>query len=148
MDFKGIFKSYLSSLIDELNKFLFIILVIMFVISLFISNFFVDLSKFILLFIIIFRLLSKNKVMRNKENKVFLSIIDFLLKPFNNIIRNFKDRKKFVYKKCRKCKTTLKLPLPSKRGIMHAKCPNCGNRVGMFLLRKEKIVVDVIKKRK
>lgn len=144
-------KSILYSLIDELNRLLIIIDIILIIVSLFIKTFFLDLFKFIVLGIIIFRIVSKNKIQRSKENKLYLKIIDTITKPFKNIIRNFKDRKTHVYKRCSKCKTTLKLPLPNTRGINHAKCPDCGNRVTLFTLRKkqpEKIKVEVIKKKK
>ncbi len=144
-------KSILSNLIDDLNKFLIIIDIILIIVSLFIKAFLLDLLKFIFLFLVIFRLTSKNKLQRSKENKIYQSIIKTLTKPFTNIIRNFKDRKTHVYKKCHKCKTTLKLPLPKTRGINHAKCPECSNRVTLFTLRKqqpEKIKVEVIKKKK
>lgn len=145
------FKTLFNYLVDSLNKFLLILLIVITLLSMFISDFFIDLSKFIILGIIIFRIVSKNKLQRSKENKMFLKIKSTLLKPFNNIIRNFKDKNKYVYKKCSKCKTTLKLPLPNKIGINHAKCPNCHNRVTLFTLRKkhpEKIKVEVIKKKK
>ncbi len=144
------FKTLFNYLVDSLNKFLLVLLIIIVILSIFISNFFIDLSKFIIIGIIIFRMVSKNKIQRNKENKMFLKIKSTILKPFNSIIRNFKDRKKYVYKKCSKCKTILKLPLPNKIGINHAKCPNCHNRVTLFTLRKkhpEKIKVEVIKKK-
>lgn len=144
-------KSIIWSLIDELNKFLIIIDIILIIISLFIKAFLLDLFKFIFLGIIVFRITSKNKIQRQKENKIYLKIVNTLIKPFNNIIRNYKDRKTHVYKKCQKCKTILKLPLPNKRGINHAKCPECENRVTLFSLRKkqkEKIKVEVIKKKK
>ena len=137
-------KTLLLNLIDELNRFLLIMWLITFIISFFVKNFFTDLLPILFLVLVIFRLASKNKTRRYKENKTFLKIIKIITKPFTNIIRNFKDRKTFVYKKCHKCKTTLKLPLPNKRGINHAKCPNCGNRVTLFTLRKMK--VEVIKR--
>ena len=144
-------KSILYSLIDELNRLLIIIDIILIIVSLFIKTFLLDLFKFIILGIIIFRIVSKNKIQRSKENKLYLKIINTITKPFKNIIRNFKDRKTHVYKRCAKCKTTLKLPLPKTRGINHAKCPECSNRVTLFTLRKkqpEKIKVEVIKKKK
>ena len=144
-------KSILYSLIDELNRFLIIIDIILIIVSIFIKAFLLDLFKFIFLGLIIFRIASKNKIQRQKENKIYLKIVNTLTKPFKNIVRNFKDRKTHVYKKCSKCKTTLKLPLPNKRGINHAKCPECDNRVTLFTLRKkqeEKIKVEVIKKKK
>lgn len=145
------FKSILNNLVDDLNKFLLIVDIILIVVSFFIKTFILDLIKFIILGIVIFRLVSKNKQQRAKENKVYQKIINTITKPFTNIIRNFKDRKTHVYKKCSKCKTTLKLPLPKTRGINHAKCPECGNRVTIITLRKqqeEKIKVEVIKKKK
>ena len=144
-------KSIIWSLIDELNRFLIIIDIILIIVSIFIKAFLLDLFKFIFLGLIIFRITSKNKIQRQKENKIYLKIVNTLTKPFKNIVRNFKDRKTYVYKKCSKCKTTLKLPLPNKRGINHAKCPECDNRVTLFTLRKkqeEKIKVEVIKKKK
>ena len=66
-----------------------------------------------------------------------------MLKPFINIKRNIED-KDHIYKKCPKCKTILKLPVPSERGIKHAKCPSCKKRVTLFTLKKLKI--EVIKK--
>lgn len=137
-------KTLLLNLIDELNRFLLIMWLITFIISFFVKSFFTDLLPILFLVLVIFRLASKNKTRRYKENKTFLKIIKIITKPFTNIIRNFKDRKTYVYKKCHKCKTTLKLPLPNKRGINHAKCPNCGNRVTLFTLRKMK--VEVIKR--
>lgn len=144
-------KSIIWNMIDELNRFLIIIDIILIIVSIFIKAFLLDLSKFIFLGLIVFRLTSKNKIQRQKENKIYLKIVNTLTKPFKNIVRNFKDRKTHVYKKCSKCKTVLKLPLPNTRGINHAKCPECSNRVTLFTLRKkqpEKIKVEVIKKKK
>ena len=67
-----------------------------------------------------------------------------LLKPFKDFKRNCKD-KDYVYKRCNKCKTIVKLPLPSKRGIKHAKCPKCKKRLTFITLKKLKI--EIIKKR-
>ncbi len=145
------FKSILNNLVDDLNKFLLIIDIILIIVSFFIKTFILDLIKFIILGIVIFRLVSKNKQQRSKENKIYQKIIKTITNPFTNIIRNFKDRKTHVYKKCSKCKTTLKLPLPKTRGINHAKCPECSNRVTIITLRKqqeEKIKVEVNKKKK
>lgn len=142
-------KGIIKNLIDDLNRFMIAILLVLIIITIFIRNFYLDILKFLILIILIFRIASKNKSKRYQENQNYLKIKNILLKPFTNIARNFKDRKKYVYKKCRKCKTTLKLPLPSSRGINHAKCPNCGYRVTLFTLRKkqeEKVQVEVIKK--
>lgn len=142
-------KTIIKNLIDDLNRLLIIILLFLIVITIFIRTFYLDIIKILVLILLIFRITSKNKSKRYQENQTYLKIKKTLLKPFNNLIRNFKDRKNYVYKKCSKCKTTLKLPLPNKVGINHAKCPNCNKRVTIFTLRKkqaEKIHVEVIKK--
>ena len=144
---KKMLKEYVNGLIDALNKFILGILLILIILTFFIHNFFLDLLKIILLIIFIFRVVSKNRLKRQKENEIFLSIIHAPLKPFEN----WTEKKNFVFKKCPKCKTILKLPLPKKSGINHAKCPNCGNRVTIINIRhkkKEKVEVEVIKKKK
>ncbi len=150
---KDFIKEALKRLYDELNRFLTVILFILIIIALFIHNFFLDLSKFILLGIILFRLFSKDKLKRNKENEKFLKFIKIITfqssKTSHKANYDEKKDRDHVYKKCPKCKTTLKLPLPKKRGVNHAKCPSCGHRVTILSLRckkPEKVKVEVIKK--
>ena len=57
-------KSILFSLVDELNRFLILIDIILIIVSIFIKTFPLDLSKFIVLGLIIFRISSKNKIQR------------------------------------------------------------------------------------
>ena len=127
--------------VDNLSKFLFSLYIIIFVIGLFYKNFILDTIGLLLLFIVIFRFFSKNIYKRTKENQIYLKIKNKTLKPFKNIKRNFKERNEHVYKKCHKCKTTLKLPLPYERGIKHAKCPTCKNKITFLSLRKQKIEI-------
>lgn len=127
--------------IDDLYKFFFKIFFCLVLINLFFHNqilFYIELLIFV---IMIYRVLSKNVYQRRKENTKFLYIKNQLLKPFSNIKRNYRDRKQYVYKKCHHCKTTLRLPLPSKRGIHHVKCPECKKRLTLFSLRKEKVEI-------
>lgn len=132
---------------DELSKLLFCLYVILLIVSLFFKNFIVDMIGLLLLGIIIFRFFSKNIYKRTKENKKYLNIKTTVSKPFKNIIRNFKERKECVYKKCHKCKTTLRLPLPYERGIKHTKCPTCKNKITFLCLRKQKIEIITNKER-
>ncbi len=143
-DYKQIIKEYLKRTFDDLNILIGILLLISLLVSFFIKNFFIDLLPFIFFAIFVFRLLSKNKIQRKKENDIYLKIIHKIKNPFN-------IDKNHVYKKCKKCNTTLKLPLPKKSGINHVKCPNCGNRITVWNIRhkkKEKVKVEVIKKKK
>lgn len=148
---KDFIKESIKRIYDEFNRFLTILLFLLLIVTLFVKNFALDISKFILFGLILFRIFSKNKTQRYKENQVYLKITRGILKPFVNMKSEIKKRKTNVYKRCHKCKTILKLPLPTKRGILHAKCPNCGERVTLFMLRKkkqEKVQVEVIKKKR
>lgn len=149
MNYNGdFFKNSMKQVVDELNRFLLVVLAILIILTIFLRYFVLDLIKVLLLVIIIFRLVSKNKIQRQKENQKFLAFLNTLAKPFKTLKRNWIDRDNYVYRKCHKCHTTLKLPLPSKRGINHAKCPNCHNRVTIFTLRKYGVKVEVIKKKR
>lgn len=125
--------------IDELYKFLFYVYLILAILNLFLHSVIITRIEFIVIFISIYRALSKNIRQRRKENKFFLKLKKNISKPFVNIKRNIQD-KEHIYKKC-SCGTTLKLPLPKKYGIKHAKCPDCKKRVAFLALKKEKIVI-------
>lgn len=113
---------------DDLYKFFFKVYIVLFIIGLFIRNSAFTIMELLIIVIMFYRFFSKNIYARSKENQVFLKIKRNLSKPFLNIKRNIED-KNHIYKKCNKCKTTLKLSLPVKRGLKHAKCPHCGKKV-------------------
>jgi len=125
---------------DELYKFLFLLYFILLIIDLFVNSIVFKVLELGVVLYLFFRIFSKNIYKRSAENQKFIKIKNKLLKPFSNIRRNFKD-KNHVYKKCPKCKTVLKLPVPSERGIKHAKCPKCGKRLTFLTLKKQKIEI-------
>jgi phage FluMu protein Com len=124
--------------IDELGLFTIWVYIVISLINLFTNSFIGDFSALLLVALILFRMLSKNFTARQKENNVFKKITNFIFKPFENLKRNIKD-KEHVYKKCPKCKTVLKLPLPSKKGFQKAKCPKCKKSLTLFTFKQEKI---------
>ena len=144
-NFKEMLKNELSRVIDNLNRLIFILWLISFIVSLFIKNLWADLLPIVLAVVFIFRLVSKNKYKRQKENERYLKIKKFIFKPFDILSRNIKD-KDHVYCRCHKCKKILKLPLPDNSGFQHAKCPTCGKRVTFYTTKKVKI--ELIKKKK
>ena len=125
---------------DDLYKLLFKLYIALIFINIFINSRILLLLELLVIFIMFYRFFSKNIYKRSRENQKYLKLKKKLLKPFSNINRNIKD-KDHIYKKCRKCKTTLKLPVPSKRGIKHAKCPKCKRRVTVLALKKLKIEI-------
>lgn len=126
---------------DELYKFLFKIYFLSFIIDLFINSKILIACEFIIVFLMFFRFFSKNIYKRSRENSIYLKYKSIFLKPIESLKRNYKDRNYYKYKKCRNCKTTLRLPLPNSRGIKHAKCPNCKKRITLFCFRKQKIEI-------
>lgn len=133
---------------DELYNFLLKLYIFLFIIDLFFNSIILTTIELLVVIIMFYRFLSKNTYTRRKENQTYLKLKKQVLKPFKNLKRNFNDREFYVYKKCKKCKTTLKLPLPPKRGIQHVKCPKCKNKIKFFCLRQEKIEVIKPKKNK
>lgn len=115
--------------IDELNKFLIKLYVFILIIKLFFKISFIDYILWLVVFLFLFRFLSKNKFDRLKENRLYLNIKNGKFK-FKNA------NKQYIYKKCKKCEKTLKLPLPKKRGIKSVICPNCKRKMKVLVFRK------------
>lgn len=131
---------------DDLYYFLFKLYIVLLLINIFIKSKTLNIIEILILLLIIYRFFSKKIYKRQKENNLYIKYKNKILKPYKNIKRNIKDRNIYLYKKCRKCKKTLKLPLPDNIGIKKVKCPNCGNRQKVVCLRKQKI--EVIKRRR
>ena len=125
---------------DDLYKFLFTIYFLLLLINIFFNNVILTILELAIFIIIVYRFFSKKISYRKKENQIYLNIKNKVLKPFINLKRNISD-KDYIYKKCRKCKTTLKLPLPSTRGIKHTKCPKCGKRITLFAFKYQKVEI-------
>lgn len=134
--------------VDELYKFHFMLYICFLIVGIFWKNSVILLIELGLIGLMIYRSMSKNVYKRRRENQRYLEIKNKGLKPLKNIKRNMNEFDSFVYRKCHKCKTTLKLPLPNKRGFQHARCPKCENKVTIFTLRKQKIEVITDKKKK
>lgn len=126
--------------VDELYKFLFILYIITFITNIFLDSIILEIIGLIIILLTFYRTLSKNIYQRSKENREYLKLKKKIIKPFENIKRNILD-KEHIYKKCSKCKTTLKLPVPYERGIKHTNCPKCKKRLSLFVLKKQKIEI-------
>lgn len=73
----------------------------------------------------IFRVFSRNREKRAKENAMFMKILtktkEFFVRQFNRV----RYIGKYRYRKCKNCKTFLRLPV--KKGRHTVRCPKCGN---------------------
>ena len=126
--------------VDELYKFLFILYIITFIINIFLKSFLLELIGLFIVLFTFYRVFSKNIKKRSIENKEYLKIKKEVIKPLENIKRNIQD-KDHIYKKCSKCKTTLKLPIPYERGIKNTSCPKCKKKIKFLVLKKQKIEI-------
>ena len=129
---------------DELSMFLMKLYIVLFILSIFIKLDIISIIELLIFIIVIFRILSKNISARRRENSIFLKYKNKFLKPFKNIKRNLND-KEHIYKKCKHCKTLMKLPVDSKRGIKIAKCPKCKKTTKVLVLKREQI--EFVKKK-
>lgn len=132
---------------DELYHFLFKLYIFLLIIDLFVNSRIFDVLELLILVIIFYRFFSRKIYKRSDENRIFLKVKNKILRPFIRVrknfvswIKNIKD-KNYIYKKCRKCKTVIRLPLPDEKGIKYVKCPKCKKRLRVLCLKKEKIVI-------
>lgn len=116
--------------VDELYYFIIGSSIFVMVVNLFISNPIVSYVmlavEFGLLGLSTYRLLSKNIYKRQKENQIFLKLIDKPKKFINLQKCKYRDRKTHVYRKCPACKNNLRLP--KQKGKHTVVCPCCKNR--------------------
>lgn len=123
--------------IDNLYHFLFWIIIILTILNLFFKSWVVSSIEFLLLAYVVFRVFSKNVYRRQKENQIYLQCLGKLSSLYTRIKRyvaskvdllknRWRDRKTHVYKKCPRCKKTLRLP--KEKGKHTAACPCCDAR--------------------
>jgi len=142
MNFINKFQKFMNGRygVDELYGFLLKLYIGLIILGIFIHNEIFLLIELVIIFIMFYRVFSKKIYERSRENQQYLKLKNAFIKPFQNIKRNFKD-KDHIYRKCTRCKKTLKLPIPFERGIKHVKCPNCKKKLTIFTLRKQKIEI-------
>lgn len=74
--------------------------------------------------IFIWRGLSKNRVEREAANNEFRNIGPSIKKEWKLQVKKWHDRKKYVYKKCPRCRAVLRLK--RRKGERQVVCPHCG----------------------
>lgn len=114
---------------DTLNKFLFALFIVLWVINIFVFNLaarsIIRLIELVILALSMFRSLSRNINKRSAENRKFLKYYNPAKSWIKLSIRKFKDRKEYRYLKCPVCKSQLRVK--NKKGIHTVRCPRCGS---------------------
>ena len=137
---------------DELYHFLFKLYIVVLVIDLFVKDNFLGYIELLIVVIMFYRFFSRKIYKRSNENVLFLKCKRNVVKPFkkrySRLRKWFNDIRdeNYIYKRCRKCNTVLRLPVVDKYGIKKVKCPKCKRKFRVLCLKKEKI--EVIKNKK
>ena len=85
----------------------------------------------VLLILSIVRMLSRNITKRRIENQRYLRLREKVRAFWRLQINRIRECKTNVYRRCKGCKATLRLP--RKRGRHGVKCPCCQNRFRVYI---------------
>lgn len=114
---------------DSLCKALLVVYLILVVANLFLPrpySFWMSLAELLLGGYIIFRTLSRNLYKRQRENQWYLKQQNRVKAFFALRKSKRRDRKTHAFRKCKRCKKTLRLPRV--KGRHTVRCPLCGER--------------------
>lgn len=122
---------------DELYYCLFLSSIVFSVVSLFFGRFpyiyaVLYFASGGLLFWTLFRFFSRNITKRRIENQKYLRFRERWRSRFRLLKNSFREGKTHVFRRCKKCKATLRLP--RKRGRHTVKCPCCQERFRVNIL--------------
>lgn len=112
--------------VDELGRFLSILVTILLLVSIFWRNLILILIAFVLLIWMYARVFSKNYVARRRENSWYLKMVKPLRRMFSGIYLRVRDGKNYRYFTCPNCHQRLRVP--KGKGKITIKCPKCSTR--------------------
>ena len=110
---------------DQLNRFLSTVTLILVVVNLFTKNLIVWMAALVLLVICYVRMLSRKLEKRRQENGRYLQIKYKLTSGFQNWRDRQKQRKDYCFFRCPSCKAMLRVPRG--KGRIRVTCRKCGN---------------------
>ena len=109
--------------VDELSKFLNIVLLVLLVLSIFIRSGILYLLALGILIYSYFRMFSRNISKRYEENQKFVNLRYRNVVKWNNFKKRFAQRKEYRFYHCPQCKQTVRVPRG--RGKICITCPKC-----------------------
>ena len=108
---------------DDLNRFLMIVWIILWVIELFTKNGILSILSFALLIYLYFRMFSRNLSKRYRENVAYLNMKNKITSKFRSKKLEMQQRKTHHIYKCPTCKQ--KIRIPRGKGRICITCPKC-----------------------
>lgn len=107
---------------------LYIGMLVLYFVLLFLSRWFMPAlmtgAMTIVITLAVFRMFSKNISVRQRENAVYLSVINRVKQTVRQMFQRLNDLPSKRYRECPACGVTLRLP--RKRGKHKTSCPKCG----------------------
>ena len=125
-DFKSKLIRFMSGRygVDQLNKFLFALIVVCFILNIFGVRFASKISL-VLVILYFYRAFSKNYNKRYAENQTYLKLSENFRWKWNSLKKDMEYKKTHRIFKCTKCGK--KLSVPKGKGKIEISCP-CGNK--------------------
>ena len=111
---------------DRLYKVSVVVFMVLAFINIFVHSVILGVLSWALFFRTMFRCFSKNVYKRSLENQAYLRLEEKVIKKFG-MTKTMLTDKEHCYKKCRRCKAYLRLPVKS--GTHTAVCPKCGEKI-------------------
>ena len=109
--------------VDELSKFLNIVLLVLLILSIFIRSGILYLLALGILIYSYFRMFSRNISKRYEENQKFVNFRYRSVVKWNNFKKRFAQRKEYRFYHCPQCKQMVRVPRG--RGKICITCPKC-----------------------
>lgn len=113
--------------VDELNKFLLVVSIIISVIYNFTKINILNIISLALLVFLFFRIFSKNINKRLEENRKFTNVVNPYRRKFNSKVDQLKNKKDYRYFDCPNCGKSLRVPRG--KGMIKITCPNCNTKI-------------------
>lgn len=125
MNFNNRFRNFMMGRygVDQLNKFLLGLGLIIMIISMFFPNIITYNLALILIIICYLRMFSRNHTKRYKENNIYLEYKNRFFSIFKKLKYNSEQRRKYHIYKCPTC--SQKIRIPKGKGKICITCPKC-----------------------
>ena len=110
---------------DRLNRHLILIWLFVAILNLFLGNLILYVLELFLCFYTFFRMLSRNVLKRQAENRAYSRFFQGLTGGFRHFFVRFRDRKTTNFFRCPACSAPIRMP--KRIGKFKIRCRKCGN---------------------
>lgn len=118
---------------DELFYILTILYIVLMFINIFMRSWVIHIIGMVFFVLAIYRSMSRNTAKRYRENQKVMGFIDSVRGGFAGKKNRAEQNKTHYFKRCPNCGKTLRLPRV--KGKHNTKCPACGCRFSVRILR-------------